>query len=92
MLLAFGAGLLVTGSAGYMIGRGKSRRLDHTVQCILWGIIGSLLAYNYFALGLPGTAWLNEIGGLAGLISTLIGGVAGLALYRVYARQRRQEH
>jgi hypothetical protein len=82
MLLAFAVGLLVTGGAGYVMTRGNGQELDQTVRGILWGVIGGLAAYNYFALGLPGAGWLVDLGGWAGLLTTVIGGSAGLLLYR----------
>ncbi|MGW8319199.1 MAG: glycoside hydrolase family 3 N-terminal domain-containing protein [Candidatus Promineifilaceae bacterium] len=88
MLLAFAAGLLVTGGAGYVMSRGDDHDLDQTVRGILWGVVGGLAAYNYFALGLPGTGWLVDLGGWAGLLTTVIGGSAGLLLYRWWAGRR----
>ena len=49
---------------------------------LLWGITGGLLVYNYYALGMPGSAPFAGLGSLAGLILIIAGGVIGLALYR----------
>ncbi len=49
----------------------------------LWGMVGGLLFYVYVLLGLPGTAVFVTLGAWAGLASTLLGGLAGLAVYRV---------
>jgi hypothetical protein len=53
----------------------------------LWGLVGALLVYNYFALGLPGADILGRYGAMAALAVTLIGGLAGLLLYRPQARR-----
>jgi hypothetical protein len=64
---------------------GQSRiNLVQLVRWLLWGIIGGLLAYNYFVLRLPGAAWFSEFGPWAGLISTLLGGLVGLAAFYWY--------
>ncbi len=49
---------------------------------LLWGITGGLLVYNYYALGMPGSALFAGLGSLAGLFLIIAGGVIGLALYR----------
>ena len=48
----------------------------------LWGITGGLLLYNYYALGMPGSAMFSIMGGLTGLILILLGGLIGIMLYR----------
>ncbi|MGD2050258.1 MAG: hypothetical protein PVH03_12200, partial [Chloroflexota bacterium] len=83
MLLGFSLGLLATGGAGYAISRTEHTNLPVIVRCILWGILGALIAYNYFMLGLPGTTWLESLGGWAALLITLFGGVVGLLLHRI---------
>jgi beta-N-acetylhexosaminidase len=86
MLLGFSSGLLIIGGTGYFISRtaGKTR-LDQTIRWVLWALAGSLLAYNYFALDLPGASSLITLGGWAGFILTIIGGAIGLGVYRWYA-------
>jgi beta-N-acetylhexosaminidase len=86
MLLGFGLGLLATGGAGYAISRTEHNNLPVIVRCILWGILGALIAYNYFMLGLPGTTWLESLGSWAALLITLFGGVVGLLLHRLSNR------
>lgn len=86
MLLGFGLGLLATGGAGYAISRTEHRKLTVIVRCMLWGLLGALIAYNYFMLSLPGTTWLKSLGGWAALLITLFGGVVGLLLYRLSNR------
>ena len=72
---------LVTTGAGYAIGRNGRRDLAETVRFVLWGLLGGLIAYNYFALGQPGTEWLKVFGMWAGMATTLIGGMVGLSIY-----------
>jgi beta-N-acetylhexosaminidase len=83
MLMAFGVGLVVTSYAGFAVGRNENEGLSNTLRCILWGLIGGLLFYLYFALNLPGFAWLDDLGYWAGLITTVAGGVLGLVAYRL---------
>jgi drug/metabolite transporter (DMT)-like permease len=88
MLLGITGGLLITGGTGYFIGRNGTRqndgrtRVDQTLRWVLWALAGGLLAYNYFALNLPGANFLSSFGSWAGFIITLLGGAAGLASYR----------
>lgn len=86
MLLAFGVGLLVTGYAGIAVGRNERGGYTETLRCVLWGLIGGLIFYIYFSMGLPGSTWLEQFGFWAGLISTVIGGITGLLLYRLAHR------
>jgi beta-N-acetylhexosaminidase len=80
-LLAMVVGLIVTGTMAVVAGRNGGTNLVQLVRWLLWGIVGGLVAYNYFVLSLPGTAWIGELGPWAGLVSTLLGGLAGLAAY-----------
>ncbi|MFZ0545653.1 MAG: glycoside hydrolase family 3 N-terminal domain-containing protein [Candidatus Promineifilaceae bacterium] len=89
MILGITAGLLVTGGTGYFIGRNGSRRLDKTVRWVLWAFAGGLLAYNYFALDLPGAGLITEWNGWAGFVITVIGGAIGLAAYQWVKRSYR---
>ena len=81
MLFTLGLGLFVTGSVGFVIGQNGHHDLSKTIRCVMWGLIGSLLAYILFTLGLPGTLWLAELGNWAGLVSAILGGTIGLVLY-----------
>jgi beta-N-acetylhexosaminidase len=83
MLLGFGLGLIFAGGAGYAVGRTDYSELVSRVRCILFGIIGALVAYNYLALGLPGASWLEPLGGWAAFLITLFGGTVGILLYRI---------
>ncbi len=73
---------MVTGGAGYFLGRNERYSTPRLVRCMLWGLLGALIAYNYYALGLPGTDMLDSLGAWGGLLITLFGGAAGLLLYR----------
>jgi len=78
-LLAFFGGLLVTGSMGWATGRnGGSHNLTQRVRLLAWGFVGALLAYNYYALGLPGSGSFAALGSWAALLVTVAGGFAGL--------------
>ena len=54
---------------------------------LLWGLVGGLLVYNYYALGLPGASLFEPLGSLAGLVLIVAGGIAGLLLYRPQLRR-----
>jgi beta-N-acetylhexosaminidase len=82
VLLGFGLGLMVTGGAGYLLSRNEQYSAPRLVRCMLWGMLGALLAYNYYALGLPGTDLLDSLGAWGGLFITMFGGAIGLLLYR----------
>lgn len=61
--------------------------LSFMIGRLLWSIVGGLLIYIYFVLGLPGTGWLGGFtGGWAGLIVTLVGGIIGISLYHLRDR------
>lgn len=81
MVLGVLVGLLITGGFGVVIGRNGHTDLVKLVRLILWGVVGGLLFYNYFALNLPGAAVLASTGAWAGLLATIIGGLAGMVLY-----------
>ncbi len=81
ILFTLGLGLFVTGGAGFVIGRNGHRDLNETIRCVMWGLVGSLLAYIYFMLDLPGTQWLAVFGNWAGLITATLGGTIGLVLF-----------
>lgn len=76
-LLGLVSGLVLTAVAGWFATRdyGVSRR----VRLVGSGLAGALLLYNYYALGLPGAGPLSSLAGWGGLITTVVGGLAGLA-------------
>lgn len=88
ILLGFGIGLVVTGGAGYLLGRDRGGGAAQAVRCMLWGLLGAVIAYNYYALSLPGAAFLSSLGTWGGLLITLFGGLLGLLLYRWLDRRQ----
>ena len=56
--------------------------LPQRVGRLLWGLVGGLLLYNYYALEMPGAGLLSGLGSAAGLVLVLLGGAGGLLLYR----------
>lgn len=79
-------GLLTIGGAGFWLSRQQATSLVENIGWILWGLIGALIIYIYFALELPGTTVFNGIGGWAGLLTTLAGGLLGLIFYLLNRR------
>ncbi|HEX6385175.1 MAG TPA: glycoside hydrolase family 3 N-terminal domain-containing protein [Anaerolineae bacterium] len=86
MLATFAVGLVAVTSVGLAFSRREGASLEHQVGWLLWGVVGALLVYNYFAFDLPGAAALAALGAWAGLVTTLTGGALGLVAYRI--RQR----
>jgi beta-N-acetylhexosaminidase len=80
-LIAVLTGLSLVMIAGYLLSIRESIPLFQQIRWVLWGLISALLAYNYVALGLPGTAVFTEWGAWGGLLITLAGGAVGLGLY-----------
>ena len=85
-LLGVVTGLLAVGLAAFMLDRLGAPPLPQRVGRLLWGLVGGLLLYNYYALEMPGARLLAGLGSAAGLVLVLVGGAAGLLLYR--ARQK----
>jgi beta-N-acetylhexosaminidase len=81
MLLSLFMGLTATFAIGLFFARTRSVPLAQQLSWLLWGIVGGLLVYNYYALGLPGTAVLLDLGSWAGLLTTLLGGLLGLSIF-----------
>jgi beta-N-acetylhexosaminidase len=86
LLLGFGLGLVITGGAGFAVGRNQGLGATQSVRCVLWALLGALIAYNYYALGLPGASMLESLGSWGGLLVTLFGGLLGLLIYRLLGR------
>jgi beta-N-acetylhexosaminidase len=81
MLISLFVGLAATFAIGLFFTYTRPVPLAQQLSWLLWGIVGGLLLYNYYALGLPGTAVLLDLGGWAGLLTTLLGGVLGLFIF-----------
>ena len=86
MLISVMIGLTAIGAVGVVTGRRLHKPLPQSIGWPLWGIIASLLAYNYYALGLPGTDSLAQLDSWAGLVTTVGGGLFGLLLYGWFHR------
>jgi beta-N-acetylhexosaminidase len=82
LLLGLFVGLLVIGNLGLSLAARRRVNLVLRLSWPLWGVIGALLAYNYYALRLPGTSSLPDLGPWAGLIATLAGGLLGLISFQ----------
>ncbi|MCB8918082.1 MAG: hypothetical protein H6666_09155 [Ardenticatenaceae bacterium] len=79
MLLSFSTGLLLVIGAGLLTGRVYGfTTLKPRLRLLLWGVLGGLIAYNYYALNFPGSSWLGGLGLWAGLLTTTLGGLLSL--------------
>lgn len=87
MLLTMFLGLAIIGATALWWGSQQEKGLSQRLTSLLWGVIGGLLLYNYFRLGLPGTAVLQNSGSWAGLLATLMGGIMGLFVRQMWQRQ-----
>ncbi|MBE2202204.1 MAG: hypothetical protein IAE79_26580, partial [Anaerolinea sp.] len=83
MLASLLTGLTAVLVLSLVIGQKLQADRSQQVGWSLWGLAGALLLYNYFGLGLPGTAVFANLGSWGGLFTTLFGGVIGIALYWV---------
>ena len=81
MLLSLLGGLTAVLATGLFFTHTRAASPVQQLRWLLWGIVGGLVVYNYYALGLPGTAVLLDIGGWAGLLTTLLGGLIGLSIF-----------
>ena len=76
---------------GYRLGNHHETQRRQGVRVALAGAIGLLLAYNYVALGLPGSAVAVEtFGALAAPFWAIVGGAVGVVAgwYWFVGRQR----
>jgi hypothetical protein len=81
LLTAVFAGLFVSSSAAFTLGRQQNVALAQQIGWPLWSMIGGLLTYIYFKLDLPGTANLGDMQVFTGFLVTMTGGLIGLLLY-----------
>ena len=86
LLTAVLAALLVSGGTALTLSRQQDVSLEKQIGWPLWTMVGGLLAYIYFALGLPGTAALGELHMGSGFLTTLLGGMVGLLLYWIWQK------
>ncbi|WP_420627808.1 glycoside hydrolase family 3 N-terminal domain-containing protein [Candidatus Leptofilum sp.] len=81
LLTAVFAGILISSGAAFSLGRQQNVALAQQIGWPLWTIVGGLLTYIYFQLGLPGTNNLGEMQIGWGFLTSFVGGLAGLILY-----------
>jgi hypothetical protein len=76
------AGVLALGGGGYWVVRRRRGDLTYALRASLWCVIGGLIGYVYFMLGLPGSDVLRAaVGSWGALLTVLLGGVAPLAYW-----------
>ena len=81
MLLSLGGGLLLTTFlVAFAVQAQMVTNSHQLIRLLMLGVIGNLIFYNYFALGLPGAEWLSAAGSWAALLATVAGGLLGLAI------------
>ncbi len=77
------AGIALLGSGGYWVIRQRQNDLANALRIALWTVIGGLLGYVYFSLGLPGSEVMRAaFSGLAPVLTALLGGAIPL-LYQL---------
>ncbi|MCA9949504.1 MAG: hypothetical protein KDE48_07665 [Anaerolineales bacterium] len=84
LLMSMFFGLAITGGIGVLLSQRNDNTTAEMVSWLLWGVIGALILYLYYMLGLPGTAVLQNIGSWAGLLTTIVGGLLGLLLFQLW--------
>ena len=76
-------GVALLGGSGYWLIRQRQNDLENALRTALWTVIGGLLGYVYFSLGLPGSEVLRAaFGSWASVLMALLGGAVPL-LYRL---------
>ncbi len=81
MLLTMFTGLIVVVTGALLIGQDRLTNSDRAGS-MLWAVIGALLFYIYSMLKLPGANIFLGMGNWSGLLTTLLGGLAGWLLYQ----------
>ena len=77
---------MVSGGAAFTLGRQQNLALAQQIGWPLWSMIGGLVAYIYFTLGLPGTAVVNDLHMGSGFLVTVGGGLIGLLAFWVWQK------
>ncbi len=76
-------GIALLGSGGYWVIRQRQNDLANALRTALWTVIGGLLGYVYFSLGLPGSEVMRAaFSGWAPVLVALLGGAIPL-LYQL---------
>lgn len=79
-LLGALAGLVMVMVSSWGWGRQRGRDLTQQIRLIAWGGVGGLALYIYVVLGLPGAAAFPLSGSWLGFLTTVTGGIGGIAL------------
>jgi len=75
----------ITGGVAFLISTMAPRVFNDRMKILLVTIIGSLIGYNYLALGLPGSSFVFiELGRAAGVILSIAGGTVAFLLLMVW--------
>jgi hypothetical protein len=81
-------GVVAVAGAGYFGTSLQRQNLVLRFRCTFLPIITGLLGYNYMALGFPGSSLIFEwFGVFATLVGTMLTGIIGLVLARVWCRR-----
>jgi len=84
MLMTMFTGLIVV-MTGSLLFRQDNQTLSERTGSLLWTVIGALLFYIYSMMELPGSGTFDNLGNWSGLLTTLLGGLAGWLLYQATA-------
>ena len=87
MIISMFMGLALTLGAGILISQRHNNTPSELMGWLLWGVIGGLVVYLYFILGLPGSDILARFGAWAGLLTTVAGGLVGLLLFLIRSQR-----
>jgi beta-N-acetylhexosaminidase len=87
MLLTLFTGLIAVLTGALLLGHSDDTVAERAAG-LLWAVIGALLFYIYYMLELPGSELIENLGNWSGLLTTLIGGIAGWLLYQVLRNYR----
>jgi len=75
-------GVTLMGGVGYWAVRQRHGDLTRALSASLWCVIGGLIGYVYFTLGLPGSDLLRvAVGSWGALVMVLLGGVVPLGYW-----------
>ena len=86
-LLVLTLGVIMSGTAGYLVGKNENDGSKITLRAVLWCIAGTLVAYNYYTLSLPGSQVVASQGPWSILLFLVAGGGVGLALFYTFNRR-----
>ena len=87
MLLTLFTGLIAVLTGALLLGPSDDTVAERAAG-LLWAVIGALLFYIYYMLELPGSQLIENLGNWSGLLTTLIGGIAGWLFYQATRNYR----